>query len=81
MGHDLMNDVEVFVPANAVFHPYEPRAVLSCSAATPTALPPENTIEEAILHGLLEVIERDALSIAEYTRNPGREIALSESDG
>jgi len=40
-----------------------------------------NTIEEAVLHGLLEVIERDALSIAEYTRNPGREIVLSETDG
>jgi len=40
-----------------------------------------NTIEEAILHGLLEVIERDSLSIAEYTRNPGKEIALTEKDG
>jgi len=41
MGHDLMNDVEVFVPANAVFHPYDPQGCTSCSAATPTALPPE----------------------------------------
>ena len=24
MGHDIMNDIEVFVPANAVFHPYDP---------------------------------------------------------
>ncbi len=33
------------------------------------------------LHGLLEVVERDALSIAEFTRDPGKEILLSESDG
>jgi len=26
MGDDILNDVEVFVPANAVFHPYEPQA-------------------------------------------------------
>jgi len=30
---------------------------------------------------LLEVIERDSLSIAEYTRNPGKEIILTEKDG
>jgi thioglycine synthase len=30
-----------------------------------------NVIEEAIFHGLMEVIERDAVSIAEINRNPG----------
>ena len=81
MGHDLMNDVEVFVPANAVFHPYEPQGCTKLFRSNTNGLASGNTIEEAILHGLLEVIERDALSIAEYTRNPGKEIALSESDG
>lgn len=38
-------------------------------------------MEEAILHGLLEVIERDALSIAEFNKNPGREIILTPGDG
>lgn len=81
MGHDIMNDIEVFVPANAVFHPYDPRNGVKLFRSNTNGLASGNTIEEAVLHGLLEVIERDALSIAEYTRNPGTEIMLSESDG
>ncbi len=81
MGHDIMNDMEVFVPANAVFHPYDPRNGVKLFRSNTNGLASGNTIEEAVLHGLLEVIERDALSIAEYTRNPGTEIMLSESDG
>ncbi len=80
MGHDIMNDIEVFVPSNAVFHPYIPRDGNKLFRSNTNGLASGNTIEEAVLHGLLEVIERDALSIAEYTRNPGKEIALSESD-
>lgn len=81
MGHDLMNDIEVFVPDNAVFHPYNPQSANQLFRSNTNGLASGNTIEEAVLHGLLEVIERDALSIAEYTRNPGREILLSEDDG
>ena len=81
MGHDIMNDVEVFVPSNAVFHPYIPRDGNKLFRSNTNGLASGNTIEESVLHGLLEVIERDALSIAEYTRNPGKEIALSEIDG
>lgn len=81
MGHDIMNDVEVFVPANAVFHPYNPFNGNKLFRSNTNGLASGNTIEEAVLHGLLEVIERDALSIAEYTRNPGKQIELSESDG
>jgi ribosomal protein S12 methylthiotransferase accessory factor len=81
MGYDIMNDVEVFVPANAVFHPYNPFNGNKLFRSNTNGLASGNTIEEAVLHGLLEVIERDALSIAEYTRNPGKQIELSESDG
>ncbi len=81
MGHDIMNDIEVFVPANAVFHPYNPGNGNQLFRSNTNGLASGNTIEEAVLHGLLEVIERDALSIAEYTRNPGKEIILSENDG
>lgn len=81
MGHDIMDDIEVFVPANAVFHPYTSSNGIKLFRSNTNGLASGNTIEEAVLHGLLEVIERDALSIGEYTRNPGREIALSESDG
>ncbi|MCE8423807.1 MAG: YcaO-related McrA-glycine thioamidation protein [Candidatus Methanoperedens sp.] len=81
LGYDIMNDVEVFVPANAVFHPYNPQAANKLFRSNTNGLASGNAIEEAILHGLLEVIERDSLSIAEYTRNPGREIILDENDG
>ncbi len=81
MGHDIMNDIEVFVPANAVFHPYNSRNGIKLFRSNTNGLASGNTIEEAVLHGLLEVIERDALSIAEYTRNPGTEMVLSERDG
>lgn len=81
MGDDIMNDVEVFVPENAVFHPYAPLNSSQLFRSNTNGLASGNTIEEAVLHGLLEVIERDALSISEYTRDPGREIILDESDG
>ena len=81
LGHDIMNDVEVFVPANAVFHPYDPCNGNKLFRSNTNGLASGNTIEEAVLHGLLEVAERDALSIAEFTRNPGKEILLDESDG
>ena len=81
MGHDLMNEVEVLVPANAVFHPYDSQNGTKLFRSNTNGLASGNTIEEAVLHGLLEVIERDELSIAEYTRNPGTEIVLTESDG
>ena len=80
-GYDIMNDIEVMVPANAVFHPYLPQNGSQLFRSNTNGLASGNTIEEAVLHGLLEVIERDALGTAEYTRNPGREILLDESDG
>ncbi len=81
MGHDIMNDIEVYVPANAVFHPYDPHNGTKLFRSNTNGLASGNTIEEAVLHGLLEVVERDALSIAEFSRNPGKEILLDESDG
>ncbi len=81
LGHDIMNDIEVYVPANAVFHPYDPKNGNKLFRSNTNGLASGNTIEEAVLHGLLEVVERDALSIAEFTRNPGKEILLDESDG
>jgi putative methanogenesis marker protein 1 len=80
MGYDILNEVEVFVPSNAVFHPYIPSEGNKLFRSNTNGLASGNTIEEAVLHGLLEVIERDALSIAEYTRNPGKEIVLSKND-
>ncbi|WMW22110.1 YcaO-related McrA-glycine thioamidation protein [Methanolobus mangrovi] len=81
-GWDLLKNEEIFVPANAVYHPYDaPGRALKLFRSNTNGLAAGNTVEEAIFHGLLEVIERDALSIAEFNRTPGKEIILTESDG
>nr|WP_321496499.1 YcaO-related McrA-glycine thioamidation protein [uncultured Methanolobus sp.] len=81
-GWDLLKNEETFVPGNSVYHPYEaPGRTLKLFRSNTNGLAAGNTVEEAIFHGLLEVIERDALSIAEFNRNPGKEIILTEEDG
>ena len=69
---DLLNDEKVFVPANAVFHPYTPtQGTWQLFRSNTNGLASGNVMEEAIFHGLMEVIERDAISIAESDRSPG----------
>ncbi|AGB50336.1 putative methanogenesis marker protein 1 [Methanomethylovorans hollandica DSM 15978] len=81
-GWDLLKKEEVLLPSNAVYHPYDPPGLsLKLFRTNTNGLAAGNTIEEAIFHGLLEVLERDALSIAEFNRFPGKEIVLSEDDG
>jgi ribosomal protein S12 methylthiotransferase accessory factor len=59
---------EVMVPANAVFHPYVPKGDVMLFRSSTNGLASGNTMEEAVLHGLLELIERDSWSIAEARR-------------
>ncbi|MGB9938868.1 YcaO-related McrA-glycine thioamidation protein [Methanosarcina sp.] len=81
-AYDLINREEVFVNANAVYHPYDsPGQCQKLFLSNTNGLASGNVIEEAILHGLLEVIERDAISIAQFSRNLGKEIVLTEEDG
>jgi thioglycine synthase len=68
-GYDIVNDREIFVPANAVFHPYNRDKRLF--RTNTTGLASGNEVEEAIFHGLAEVIERDAWSLAEASRYAG----------
>jgi ribosomal protein S12 methylthiotransferase accessory factor len=78
-GYDLMNKKEVLLPCNAVFHPY--LAPFKLFRSNTNGLASGNTMEEAIFHGLMEVVERDALSVAEATRDPGKEITITKKDG
>ncbi|AEH61355.1 methanogenesis marker protein 1 [Methanosalsum zhilinae DSM 4017] len=81
-GFDLLNDQDCYVPSNAVYHPYNPPGRShKLFRSNTNGLAAGNVIEEAVLHGILEVIERDALSIAEFNRNPGKEIILTPGDG
>ncbi|MHC1604518.1 MAG: YcaO-related McrA-glycine thioamidation protein [Candidatus Methanofastidiosia archaeon] len=66
-GEELNSGDEVYVPGNAVFHPYPAKYFWLFRTST-NGLASGNCIEEAILHGLCEVIERDAWSIYEISR-------------
>jgi|SRR5271157_228023 len=78
-GFDLIHKKEVLLPCNAVFHPY--LSPFKLFRSNTNGLASGNTLEEAIFHGLMEVIERDAMSIAEATRDSGKAITISKKDG
>jgi ribosomal protein S12 methylthiotransferase accessory factor len=61
-GHRLEDGAPTWVPANAVFFPYEPTADEQLFAAHTTGLASHVDRERAILHGLLECVERDRYS-------------------
>ncbi|MDD3070842.1 MAG: YcaO-like family protein [Methanoculleus horonobensis] len=76
-GWDILNDEEIYVPSNAVFHPYDSLGMAFPLFRSDTnGLASGNVIEEAILHALFEVIERDALSIADAKRDLGSRLVI-----
>ena len=78
---DLKNDEEIYIPSNAVFHPYDPIGMAQQLFRSDTnGLASGNVFEEAILHAIFEVIERDALSDAENARSMGKKIII-DRDG
>ncbi|MCQ2738177.1 MAG: YcaO-related McrA-glycine thioamidation protein, partial [archaeon] len=79
---DIINEKEVYIPANAIFHPYIPSreeipSPIALFKGNTNGLASGNIIEEAVLHGMFEVIERDAWSIFEITKRNKREIDKS----
>ena len=80
-GYDLIQDEEIYVPANAVFHPLPAHYDRVRLFRTNTnGLAGGNELEEAIFHGLAEVIERDAWSLVEITRNTGPTVNVDGGD-
>jgi ribosomal protein S12 methylthiotransferase accessory factor len=77
---DLLNRTEIFVPSNAVYLPYNTLGMAqSLFASDPNGLAAGNTPNEAILYGLLEVLERDALSRAERNHSMGKRLTPGTS--
>jgi ribosomal protein S12 methylthiotransferase accessory factor len=72
-GFDIANDVPVLVPAHAVFHPL-PQKFRQIFRTNTNGLASGNTMEEAIFHALSEVIERDAWSLVEASRDTGSSV-------
>jgi putative methanogenesis marker protein 1 len=69
-GYDIVNNETLWVPAFAVFHPVPPRH-RGVFRTNTNGLASGNTIEEAVFHALSEIIERDAWSLVESTRQTG----------
>ena len=77
IAHDLITGEDYYLPSNAIYHPYVNDSVFSLFKSNTNGLASGNSLEEAILHGIFEVIERDAWSIFELTHKNSRQIDLS----
>jgi ribosomal protein S12 methylthiotransferase accessory factor len=65
-GFDFVSEQGIFLPLNAVLYPYFPpegRSVLYDAGTN--GLASGNTVEEALCHGICEVIERDAMAVSD----------------
>ena len=69
-AYDIIQDEPVLVPAHAVFHPLD-QSHGSLTRTHTNGIASGNTLEEAIFHALAELVERDAWSLAEASRNAG----------
>ena len=74
------NDEEFLLPSNAVYHPYYPKKDQFLFKSNTNGLASGNVIEEAVFHGITEVVERDAWSIFEALRQPKREVNCQNTD-
>ncbi len=77
---DAGNDTECLVPANAVYHPYQSTNGISLFKSSTNGLASGNVLEEAVFHGITEVVERDAWSIFEATRQPKMEVDCTDTE-
>ena len=78
--YDIMRGEDVWVPACAVFYPYYPDGDLQLFRFHTNGIAAGNTIEEAILHAMFEVIERDAWSIAESFNRTNADVIIDDGD-
>ncbi|MBE6497729.1 MAG: YcaO-related McrA-glycine thioamidation protein [Methanobrevibacter sp.] len=83
IARDIISEKDYYIPTNAVYHPYNPKDnAKTLFKSNTNGLASGNILEEAILHGMFEVIERDAWSIFELTHKNYSQIDLDsiESD-
>ncbi len=79
-GYEMFRGEEAWVPANAVYHPYFCKADLQLFRYHTNGIASGNTIEEAILHALLELVERDAWSISDYRNMVNADVVVSDPE-
>lgn len=78
-GTELNTMEDMWVPASAVFHPYVSKVDLALFRTSTNGLASGNNLEEAVLHGLCEVIERDAWSLTEGRRRINGDVEVPSS--
>lgn len=71
---EVNDEQDYLVPANAIFHPYIPESGSVIFKSNTNGLASGNRIEEAVYHGITEVIERDAWSIFEAKKESKNEV-------
>jgi len=76
-GFDLGAQEEILVPAGAVYHPFHLDGGSPFKTHT-NGLASGNTLEEAIFHGMTEVIERDAWSIAQFNNEMNAALVVED---
>jgi ribosomal protein S12 methylthiotransferase accessory factor len=71
---------EIYVPSNAVYHPYNSKNIHHIHLSNTNGLASGNELEEAIFHGMMEVVERDAWSFFEVYKEEKAEINCQDTD-
>jgi ribosomal protein S12 methylthiotransferase accessory factor len=77
-GFELLRGEEIWVPACAVYHPYFPDGDMQLFRFHTNGIAAGNTMEEAILHSMFELIERDAWSICEFREKANADVIVDE---
>ena len=77
---DIISENEYSVPSNGIFHPYATNTAETLFKSNTNGLASGNNLEESILHGIFEVVERDAWSIFELTKKNKKEINKESID-
>ena len=78
-GYSVITGEKVYIPSNAVFHPYNNREVKHIFLSNTNGLASGNSLEEAVFHGMMEVVERDSWSLFEAFKDNKREINCDNS--
>jgi ribosomal protein S12 methylthiotransferase accessory factor len=77
---DVTDDEEYLAPVNAIYHPYIPRGGAVLFKSNTNGLASGNRIEEAVYHGITEVVERDAWSIFEAKKKCRGEVVCDGTE-
>ena len=80
-GSSFSKSEPVLIPANLVFLPYQPQLENDCRPyviSDSNGLAAGNTVEEAVFHAALEVIERDAVTIFHRTGRKASTVNLDK---